>query len=85
VAGKEIRQSLKTTDRKLAERELKKRKEQQSQIDRSKSKITLAELCNQWLENHSGFPNRKRLSKKTTLPPESKNTGQTVALSRCPT
>jgi integrase len=50
VDGKEIRQSLKTTDRKLAERELKKRKEQQSQIDRSKSKITLAELCNQWLE-----------------------------------
>ena len=47
--GKEIRRSLRTTDRDLAKRNLKTFKEQQSQIDRSKSKITLAELCDRYL------------------------------------
>jgi integrase len=50
VDGKEIRCSLETTDRKLAERTLAKKKEQQSQIDRSKSKMTLAELCDVYLK-----------------------------------
>jgi len=50
VDGKEIRCSLETTDRKLAERTLAKKKEQQSQIDRSKSKMTLAELCEVYLK-----------------------------------
>src|SRR5215471_20080941 len=45
TGGKEIRRSLETTDRDLAKRRLKVFKEQQSQIDRSKSRITLAELC----------------------------------------
>jgi hypothetical protein len=43
--GKEIRRSLETADRQLANRNLKKLKEDQSQIDRSKSKMTAAELC----------------------------------------
>jgi hypothetical protein len=43
--GKEIRQSLSTTDRKLAERNLAEKKQQQSQIDPAKNKMTLAELC----------------------------------------
>jgi hypothetical protein len=47
--GKEIRRSLETTDRQLANRNLKKLKEEQSQIDRSKSKMTLAELCERYL------------------------------------
>src|SRR6266480_6299610 len=47
--GKEIRRSLRTTDRDLAKRNLKTLKEQQSQIDRSKSRITLAELCDIYL------------------------------------
>jgi integrase len=47
--GKEIRRSLETTDRQLANRNLKKLKEEQSQIDRSKSKMTLAELCDRYL------------------------------------
>jgi integrase len=47
--GKEIRRSLRTTDRDLAKRNLKILKEQQSQIDRSKSKITLAQLCDRYL------------------------------------
>ena len=46
---KEIRRSLETTDRQLANRNLKKLKEEQSQIDRSKSKMTLAELCDRYL------------------------------------
>jgi hypothetical protein len=48
--GKEIRCSLETADRKLAERNLAKEKEKQSQIDRSQGKLTLAELCNRYLQ-----------------------------------
>ena len=45
VRGKEIRGSLGTIDRDLAKRRLSALKDEQSQIDRSKSKLTLAELC----------------------------------------
>jgi integrase len=48
--GKEIRCSLETTDRKLAERNLGKKKDDQSQIDRSQGKLTLAELCDRYLK-----------------------------------
>src|SRR5215475_8772748 len=48
--GKEIRCSLQTADRKLAERNLSKKKEDQSQIDRSQGKLTLAELCDRYLK-----------------------------------
>src|SRR5215475_14312094 len=47
--GKEIRCSLRTVDRKLAERNLAERKRQQSQIDPAKSKMTLAELSDIYL------------------------------------
>src|SRR5262245_66303033 len=47
--GKEIRCSLRTADRKLAERNLAERKKQQSQIDPAKSRITLGELCDVYL------------------------------------
>jgi integrase len=50
VDGKEIRCSLETTDRKLAERTLAKKKEQHAEIDRSKNKMTLAELCDVYLK-----------------------------------
>jgi integrase len=50
VDGKEIRQSLGTTDRKLANRNLTKLKQDQRQIDRSQGKLTLGELCDRWLE-----------------------------------
>ena len=49
-AGKEIRCSLETTDRKLAERNLAKKKDDQSQIDRSQGKLTLTELCDRYLK-----------------------------------
>jgi len=48
--GKEIRCSLRTADRKLAERNLAEKKRQQSQIDPAKSKMTLAELCDVYLQ-----------------------------------
>src|SRR5215475_6936458 len=48
--GKEIRCSLRTADRKLAERNLAERKKQQSQIDPAKSRMTLAELCDIYLK-----------------------------------
>jgi integrase len=48
--GKEIRCSLETTDRKLAERNLAKKKDDQSQIDRSQGKLTLAELCDRYVK-----------------------------------
>jgi integrase len=48
--GKEIRCSLETTDRKMAERNLAKKKDDQSQIDRSQGKLTLAELCDRYLK-----------------------------------
>jgi integrase len=48
--GKEIRCSLETTDRKFAERNLAKKKDDQSQIDRSQGKLTLAELCDRYLK-----------------------------------
>jgi integrase len=50
VDGKEIRQSLGTTDRDLAKRNLAKLKEDQREIDRSQGKLTLRELCDRWLE-----------------------------------
>ena len=50
VDGKEIRQSLGTTDRQLANRNLAKLKKDQRQIDRSQGKLTLCELCDRWLE-----------------------------------
>ena len=48
--GKEIRCSLETTDRKLAERNLTTKKDDQSQIDRSQGKLTLAQLCDRYLK-----------------------------------
>jgi integrase len=50
VDGKEIRQSLDTTDRDLAKRNLAKLKQDQRQIDRSQGKLTLRELCDRWLQ-----------------------------------
>ena len=48
--GKEIRCSLETTDRKLAERNLARKKEEQSEIDRSQGKLSLEALCDRYLK-----------------------------------
>jgi integrase len=47
--GKEIKRSLETTDRAIANRNLAKFKREQGQIDRSQGKLTLAELCDRWV------------------------------------
>lgn len=49
-AGKEIRRSLETTIPALARHNLAKLRDRESQIDRSKSKMTLADFCNRFLE-----------------------------------
>jgi integrase len=61
--GKEIRCSLETTDRKLAERNLAEKKKQQSRIDRSKSKITLGELCDSYLKTLHTLKSKTRKQK----------------------
>jgi integrase len=47
--GKEIRQSLKTTDKEIAKRALAKLQGDQAKIDPSAGKITLAALCDRYL------------------------------------
>jgi integrase len=53
--GKEIRRSLKTTDRDLARRNLAELKKQRQQIDCSQGKVTLRELTNRWLRTVQDF------------------------------
>src|SRR6266513_3954225 len=48
--GKEIKRSLETTDRALAQRKLRVFRDEQRQIDRSQGKLTLAELCDRYLK-----------------------------------
>jgi integrase len=48
--GKEIRRSLGTTDPALARRNLRKLRDEQTQIDRSKSRLTLRELCETYVK-----------------------------------
>src|SRR6266705_3160454 len=50
VRGKEIRRSLETTDRDLAKRRLAVLKQEQAGVDHSKGKLTLAELCDRYLD-----------------------------------
>jgi integrase len=49
-SGKEIRRSLETTDPALARRNLRNLRNEQSQIDRSKNRLTLRELCDTFLK-----------------------------------
>jgi integrase len=48
--GKEIRRSLRTTDRALARRNLAALKDELRQVDRSQGRVTLAELCDRYLK-----------------------------------
>src|SRR5260370_31620489 len=48
--GKEIRRSLRTTDRTLARRNLTALKDELRQVDRSQGRVTLAELCDCYLK-----------------------------------
>jgi integrase len=50
IDGKDIKRSLKTTDRDFAKRELAAFRDEQQQIDRSRGKLTLAELSDRYLK-----------------------------------
>jgi integrase len=50
ASGKEIRRSLRTQDRVLANRKLRELKDGLAQVDPSKGKTTLAELCDRYLQ-----------------------------------
>jgi len=50
VDGKEIKRSLRTTDKALAKRRLSDFRDEQRQTDRSQGKLTLAELCDRYLQ-----------------------------------
>jgi integrase len=64
--GKEIRRSLETTDRALAQRKLARFKDEQRQIDRSKGSLTLAELCDRFL-NTIQHQKPKTVERKTLI------------------
>lgn len=64
--GKEIRCSLETADRKLAERNLARKKDEQSQVDRSQGKLTLSELCDRYLKTVQ-HQKQKTIERKTFI------------------
>src|SRR5438093_4883583 len=64
--GKEIRRSLETTDKMLAKRRLAKFKDEQRQVDRSKGKIALAELCDRYLKT-AQHQKPKTIERKTHI------------------
>lgn len=47
--GKETKRSLETADKALARRKLRELREEERQIDHSRSNVTLAQLCDRWL------------------------------------
>jgi integrase len=84
TSGKEIRRSLETTDRDLAKRNLAKLKDEQRQVDRSKSKITLAELCDRYLKTVQ-HQKPKTIERKTHIVDRIKRqwpTGSTVQVGK---
>jgi integrase len=60
VGGKEIKRSLRTTDRVLAQRKLREIRDEQQHLDPSRGTLTLAHLCDRWLAT-------KRNAKPKTL------------------
>lgn len=72
AGGKEIRRSLETTDRALAKRNLAQLRDQQRQIDRSKSRLTLKELCENYLKTVQ-HQKPKTIERKTLIVNRIKN------------
>jgi integrase len=66
IDGKEIKRSLKTTDRDFAKRELSAFRDQQQQIDRSQGKLTLTELCDRYLKTVQ-YQKPKTIERKTFI------------------
>jgi integrase len=66
VDGKEIKRSLRTTDRTLARRRLGEFRDEQRQTDRSQGKMTLAALCERYLLT-VGHQKPKTIERKTAI------------------
>ena len=66
VHGKEIKRSLETADRAVAQRELARFKNEQRQIDPSQGKLTLTELCNNYLKTIQ-HQKSKTIERKTCI------------------
>jgi integrase len=66
TSGKEIKRSLETTDRAIAQRKLAAFKDEQRQIDRSQGKLTLSELCDRYLETVQ-HQKPKTIERKTAI------------------
>jgi integrase len=82
--GKEIKQSLRTKGWVTAKRELKRVMEEQGQLDPSLAKLTLAQLCDRYLETLSGLK-PKTLKQKTSVVEKIKKhwpTGKTVQVAK---
>jgi integrase len=62
--GKESKRSLRTTDRALAQRRLRDLREEERQLDPLRGNLTLAQLCDQWLETKQNLK-PKTLTGKT--------------------
>src|SRR5580704_14577761 len=73
--GKEIRRSLGTTDPALARRNLRKLRDEQTQIDRSKSRLTLRDLCETYVKTIQ-HQKPKRIDAKTRMVNRIKNRGR---------
>jgi integrase len=64
--GKEIRRSLKTTDKALAKRRLQKLRDEQDEIDPASEKMSLRDLCERFLETIR-HQKRKTVERKTLI------------------
>jgi len=83
-SGKEIRRSLETTDPALARRNLSKLRNEQSQIDRSKNRLTLRELCDTFLKT-TQHQKPKTIERKTLIAERIKSewpTGSSIQVSK---
>src|SRR4051812_49080025 len=66
TSSKEIRRSLETTDLALARRNLQKLRDQQANVDPSKGRLTLRELCNTFLKTIQ-HQKAKTIERKTLI------------------
>src|SRR5947209_11879244 len=83
TSGKEIRRSLETTDRAIANRELARLKDEQRHIDRSQGKLTLSELCDRYLETIQ-HQKPKTVERKSLIVRRMKNDWPTSKLTQVP-
>jgi integrase len=81
IRGKQIWKSLRTCDRAHAGRELARFKQDQRSLDRSKGKVTLAELCDAYLRT-AKHQREKTIARKTLIVRRIKSDWPTGALTQ---